>query len=258
MQVREQLARQDKGVQRVGTLESIIASEGVGALWNGLVPGLQHHFLSGGVKIGLYEPVKASIETVLGSTASPFLLSGAAGMLCGVAGTFGANPTDVVKVRMQNNSKDETDSEKLNVLEEYRAVLNQHGILGFWNGFAPNAARSATISGLQFMGYDYLRSNILFHYPDLGIPVAALIAGTIAGCVCGVVINPVDVVKINTMARQEGSSSFAVAKQMIEQEGILSLCKGLGPSVLRVGSFDGLMFYFNECLRSLILQIPLH
>jgi hypothetical protein len=51
------------------------------------------------------------------------------------------------------------------------------GVLGLWAGFAPNATRSAAISGLEFMGYDYLRMSLLLAHPTMSVPVAAGLAG---------------------------------------------------------------------------------
>lgn len=71
-------------------------------------------------------------------------------MVCGVAGIAAANPTDVVKVRQQGRAED--DAPLGNLLQQYAGVVRESGVLGLWAGFAPNAARSASISGLEFMG----------------------------------------------------------------------------------------------------------
>ena len=50
-----------------GTLATIICiarEEGVAALWKGVVPGLHRQFLYGGLRIGLYEPVRTPRHSV--------------------------------------------------------------------------------------------------------------------------------------------------------------------------------------------------
>lgn len=42
----------------LGTVGTVAKEEGVGALWKGVVPGLHRQVLFGGLRIGLYEPVK--------------------------------------------------------------------------------------------------------------------------------------------------------------------------------------------------------
>jgi solute carrier family 25 uncoupling protein 8/9 len=200
--VREHVRVFEEGQPVVGLGElsamEIMEAGGLPAFWSGLVPGLQHHFLSGGVKIGLYDPIKTAVCTALPTGTSMLIVSALAGaparflsliqsivsskdathgdhprtphgrlltraaagrraagkilsgMVCGVAGIAAANPTDVVKVRQQGRADD--DAPLGNLLQQYAAVVRESGVLGLWAGFAPNAARSASISGLEFMG----------------------------------------------------------------------------------------------------------
>ncbi|ONK72136.1 uncharacterized protein A4U43_C04F16130 [Asparagus officinalis] len=43
----------------LGTVSTISREEGVAALWKGIVPGLHRQCVFGGLRIGLYEPVKS-------------------------------------------------------------------------------------------------------------------------------------------------------------------------------------------------------
>lgn len=42
----------------LGTVSTIAREEGLAALWKGIVPGLHRQCLYGGLRIGLYEPVR--------------------------------------------------------------------------------------------------------------------------------------------------------------------------------------------------------
>jgi len=42
----------------MGTVATIAKEEGPAALWKGLTPGLHRQCVYGGLRIGLYEPVK--------------------------------------------------------------------------------------------------------------------------------------------------------------------------------------------------------
>ena len=42
----------------LGTMRAVAAEEGIGALWKGITPGIHRQVLFGGLRIGLYEPVK--------------------------------------------------------------------------------------------------------------------------------------------------------------------------------------------------------
>lgn len=47
-----------KGI--LGTVATIAREEGLASLWKGIVPGLHRQCLFGGLRIGLYEPVRSS------------------------------------------------------------------------------------------------------------------------------------------------------------------------------------------------------
>ena len=44
----------------LGTVATIAREEGLASLWKGIVPGLHRQCLFGGLRIGLYEPVRSS------------------------------------------------------------------------------------------------------------------------------------------------------------------------------------------------------
>jgi solute carrier family 25 uncoupling protein 8/9 len=83
-------------------MSRVAADEGVFALWSGLVPGLQRQFIFNGLSIGLYVPVRDFISGELQPGQNPTLFQKViAGMITGTIGITIANPTDVVKIRMQ-------------------------------------------------------------------------------------------------------------------------------------------------------------
>ncbi|ONK60994.1 uncharacterized protein A4U43_C08F24880 [Asparagus officinalis] len=79
---------------------SIIArEEGLAALWKGIVPGLHRQCVFRGLRIGLYEPVKSLYvgeNFVEDISLTKKILDGL---------TTVANPTDLVKVRLQAEGK---------------------------------------------------------------------------------------------------------------------------------------------------------
>ena len=80
----------------------VAADEGPLALWAGLTPGLQRQFVFNGLSIGLYVPVRDMITGTLAPGENPTAFQKVmAGMLTGTIGITIANPTDVVKIRMQ-------------------------------------------------------------------------------------------------------------------------------------------------------------
>lgn len=87
----------------MGTMKTIAAEEGPFALYNGLSAGLQRQIVFAGLRIGLYIPVRNLIAGELKPGENPTLrVKILAGLCTGAIGISIANPTDVVKVRLQS------------------------------------------------------------------------------------------------------------------------------------------------------------
>ena len=79
--------------------------EGVKSLWKGIGPGIHRQVLFGGLRIGLYEPIKDFYVGKDHVGDVPLHLKVAAGLTTGAVGITIASPTDLVKVRMQAEGK---------------------------------------------------------------------------------------------------------------------------------------------------------
>ncbi|KAJ0720757.1 putative mitochondrial carrier domain superfamily [Helianthus annuus] len=89
----------------LGTVATIAQEEGLIALWKGIIPGLHRQFIYGGLRISLYEPVKAfCVGGDILAEVSLFQKIVAALITGAIAITL-ANPTDLVKVRLQAEGK---------------------------------------------------------------------------------------------------------------------------------------------------------
>ena len=85
-----------------GTIRTISVQEGPLALWSGLMPGLQKQVFWAGPRIGLYESMRNLICGEMKPGQNPTLLQKiGAGMVTGAVAITIANPTDLVKIRMQ-------------------------------------------------------------------------------------------------------------------------------------------------------------
>jgi len=174
----------------LATILCIAREEGVAALWKGIIPGLHRQFLYGGLRIGLYEPVctsphscpsllfqfkgtshnsKAKLPSLplqvkaffVGGTAvtDVSLLSKIlAALTTGVIAIVVANPTDLVKVRLQADGKANTVKRNYSgALNAYATIIRQEGIGALWTGLGPNVARNAIINAAELASYDQFK-----------------------------------------------------------------------------------------------------
>lgn len=79
---------------------SSFTNEGIRGPYKGISASLARESSYTTIRLGLYEPYKQILGAKPGEKI-PFYLQAAAGMLSGLTGSALANPTDLVKVRMQ-------------------------------------------------------------------------------------------------------------------------------------------------------------
>lgn len=90
----------------IGTTRTVVAEEGGRALFQGLTAGLHRQLIFSGIRVGSYQTVKEAVCGPLEEGQNPALYQKIiAAMITGAIGITVANPTDVVKVRLQNQTK---------------------------------------------------------------------------------------------------------------------------------------------------------
>lgn len=266
-----------------GTISTIARTEGPKSLYSGLVAGLQRQMSFASVRIGLYDSVKqfyTSGSEHVGVTAR--LL---AGCTTGAMAVLLAQPTDVVKVRLQAQAKCHGCAKRYTgTLHAYKTIAKEEGINGLWKGTAPNIARNAIVNCTELVTYDYIKEAILQSTSLTGEPQAAkrpqgtssvtVFGGVIpgfgsadnlpchfvsafgAGLCTTVFASPVDVVKTRYMNAAIGqySSVLNCAATMMTKEGPLAFYKGFMPSFLRLGSWNVVMFVTYEQLKRALMM----
>ena len=103
------------------------------ALYNGIVPGLQRQMAFSAIRIGAYEPVKQKYIQMSGAESSLSLLGVriAAGVTTGTIAILSAQPTDVVKIRMQAELRKPGEKSRYNgVWHAYTTVFREEGLAG--------------------------------------------------------------------------------------------------------------------------------
>lgn len=73
-----------------------------------------------------------------------------------------ANPTDVLKVRMQVRGT----AESLSLVSCFKDLYTHEGISGLWKGVNPTAQRAAVIAGVELPVYDLCKSHLMGTFGD--------------------------------------------------------------------------------------------
>jgi solute carrier family 25 (mitochondrial uncoupling protein), member 8/9 len=236
----------------LGTMKTITAEEGPMGLFSGLSPGLQRQFVFAGLRIGLYVPIRNIICGPMKPGENPTLLQKiAAGMATGAIGISIANPTDLVKVRMQGQGRLPVEERPYtSSIDCYKKTFAKDGVKGLWVGWAPNVMRNSVINAAELASYDQFKQMSL----NIGLPdglVTHILCAFGAGFVACVVGSPVDVMKTRIMNRKpgDGQSITGLVASMINKEGPLAFYKGFTANFMRLGSWNVVMFVSLEQIK---------
>lgn len=81
-----------------------------------------------------------------------------AALTTGVVAISVANPTDLVKVRLQADGKSTAGKRHYSgALNAYATIIKQEGIGALWTGLGPNMARNALINAAELASYDQFK-----------------------------------------------------------------------------------------------------
>lgn len=138
LQCRTTVVKRHKTVLH-GTL-NVYKAEGLAGIYKGTLASLARECSYTTIRLGFYEPFKY----MLGATDpahTPFWKKSLAGSMSGLIGSGIANPTDLIKVRMQS-----WEAEPRTLRWHVRYVYEHWGIAGFWKGVKPCMARAILVN----------------------------------------------------------------------------------------------------------------
>lgn len=237
----------------IGTFRNIVANEGAARLYGGLNAGLQRQFAFASIRIGFYEPVKQlymdkmGVNSAVCGPATLMAIRLLAGITTGAMAVCAAQPTDVVKVRMQGSA-----GRYPSCAAAYSTIWRTEGLGGLWKGTGPSVARNAIVNCAEVVSYDTIKTYLVAR---LGMPNSIgthFLAGLCSGFIATLVASPVDVVKTRLMSArpEERAGIVSVTRGLYRQSGLSGFYKGFVPSFARIAGWNILMFVLYEKAKS--------
>ncbi|KAK9290107.1 hypothetical protein L1049_008271 [Liquidambar formosana] len=241
----------------LGTVSTIAREEGLSALWKGIVPGLHRQCLFGGLRIGMYEPVKNFYVGKDHVGDVPLTKKILAALTTGAIGITVANPTDLVKVRLQAEGKlpPGVPRRYSGALNAYSTIVRQEGVGALWTGIGPNIARNAIINAAELASYDQVKETILKIPGFKDDAITHLFSGLGAGFFAVCIGSPVDVVKSRMMGDPTYKSTLDCFIKTLKNDGPLAFYKGFIPNFGRLGSWNVIMFLTLEQAKKFVKRI---
>lgn len=106
------------------------------------------------------------------------------GLLAGAIGILVANPTDVVKVRLQAQLRS-TNNEPARYkgsIDAYRLIVREEGWRGLYRGLVPNLLRNSFMNMAELATYDTVKETLIH---TLGYADGTIIHMGSGACACG-------------------------------------------------------------------------
>ncbi|RCK67853.1 Mitochondrial dicarboxylate transporter [Candida viswanathii] len=231
----------------------IITKEGFFKIYSGLTASLLRQATYSTTRFGVYEFLK---ETYIEKTnnhkpGSAILLP--ISMVSGALGGLVGNPSDVVNIRMQNDSTLPVEQRKnyRNAFDGIYKVIRNEGPASLFSGLGANLIRGVLMTSSQVVSYDVAKSMLVdkLHW-DPSTQGTHFAAAFIAGGVATTVCSPADVVKTRLMSGgSSGESGLTVLKNALKNEGVGFMFRGWLPSFIRLGPHTIVTFLVLEQLR---------
>lgn len=242
---------QVEGGSLISTLHTIASTDGAKGFFRGLVPGLHRQLGFCTIRLGLYDFTKDLYKDKL-NFEEGLPLRFAAGISTAVAAVCCAQPTEVVKIRMQGAKSGTV--RYTGAMSAYYKIAVTEGSRGLWSGLGPNIIRLSICNIGEVVTYDTVKTAILSRgWMEDSFPLHFL-GAVCAGFVTTTLTSPVDVVKTRYVNCRPGEFRGPVqcAVYLAREGGFKNFYKGCVPSFIRITGWNLLMFMSYEQVRRIL------
>lgn len=229
--------------------------KGLGAVVLGIVPKM-------GIRFQSYEFYRSLLKDDKGvvSTGGTFLAGVGAGTTEAV---LVVNPMEVVKIRLQaqhHSMADPLDVPKYrNAPHAAYLICKEEGFRTLYRGVSLTAARQASNQGVNFTVYLKLKERLQeYHQVDVLASWETSLIGLVSGALGPLSNAPLDTIKTrlqkSTFALNESGwvRIAKIGRQLIKEEGINALYKGITPRIMRVAPGQAVTFTVYEFMKGVL------
>merc|ERR1719273_2824227 len=223
--------------------------EGVKSLWSGLSPTLVLAVPSTIIYFTTYDQLRDKLGKKYPGNETKVALS--AGALARIWACTIVSPLELIRTKMQ--------SQKMafyQVRQALSVTLKSEGIKGLWKGYTATLLRDVPFSALYWPLYEFSKSVLCQDKSHVTF-LETFLSGAAAGTVASTVTLPFDVIK--TMKQIDmgdkdilgkGKTNLAIAREVVEKQGVRGLFSGLTPRILKVPPACAIMISSYEFCKS--------
>lgn len=138
-----------------GTI-NLIQTEGIGAIYKGVVPTIMKQSLNQGTRFLVYDEVMTLIKSATGKEVAGPIEAISGGMIAGAASVMVNQPVDTIKTIMQS-----ADAAKYKgTLDCFTSIIKNEGPFAVYKGLVPRLARVCPGSGIIFGTVNFVKPPI--------------------------------------------------------------------------------------------------
>ena len=135
-------------------------------------------------------------------------------------------------------------------IDAFARIVRNEGITSLWSGLPPTLVMALPATMVYFTMYDQIRSKISHRMqyskdnPDLWVSV---VSGGSARTISATLISPLELVRTKMQSKKlKYSEVWNAVQSSVKQQGVRSLWRGLGPTILRDVPFSALYWLNYE------------
>ncbi|KAG7532284.1 hypothetical protein FFLO_03679 [Filobasidium floriforme] len=229
----------------IGMLKDIVAKEGVGRLYRGILAPFAMEAPKRATKFAanaFWGDVFTKKSTIP-MTQSISILTGCA---AGATESFLVTPFELVKIRLQDKASTFTGP-----LDVIKKTLARSGPLGLYVGMEATFWRHVSWNGGYFGSIFQIRSLLPKAESKSGELFNNFLSGSVGGAIGTVLNTPFDVVKSRIQLHGTGEWAFPALVRVVKEEGVGALYKGFTPKVLRLAPGGGVLLLVVEALTTI-------
>uniref|UniRef100_A0A1A8SBX4 Mitochondrial glutathione transporter SLC25A39 n=1 Tax=Nothobranchius rachovii TaxID=451742 RepID=A0A1A8SBX4_9TELE len=139
-------------------------------------------------------------------------------------------------------------------LDAFVKITRYEGLRSLWSGLPPTLVMAVPATIIYFTCYDQLRDFMWFGLGFQGSHIP-LLAGGLARLGAVTVISPLELVRTKMQSRKLTYKQLWVCiRSAVAQDGLLSLWRGWGPTVLRDVPFSALYWFNYELVKTKLCE----
>lgn len=241
----------NRGVRE--TVGSLYREGGVRRFYWGIQPAIMRHWVYTNLRVGVYRPLLDKISGGKDKDEVGVGMRFLAGASAGGLSQLVANPTDLLKVKMQTR----VGGKSVGFSEAVSGIYKVEGLRGFYRGSVPNVQRAVMVNAGELAAYDTAKRFLMLKM-GLGDNNLTFIGASIfSGFFSTVLSCPPDVIKSRMMSSGgEGGMKYKGVLdcyvRTIKNDGMMALYRGFFPIWFRLGPWQLIFWIVNENLRKAI------